>query len=298
MPVRVVRGRSEGPILFLSAAIHGDEINGVEIIRRILRLKSLAKLRGTLIAVPVVNVFGFLAHSRYLPDRRDLNRSFPGLQRGTLAARVADIFMREIVEKSTHGIDLHTGSKRRANLPHVRVRFEDRESKRLAIAFGAPVVLNAACRKGSLREAVTAAGMPFIVYEGGEDLRFDEWAIRSGLRGIKEVMHSLGMLPGEPSEKRPFLAKSSKWVRAPGGGIFRSATPIGARVRRGQIVGSIGDPFGENQLEVHAPTSGIVIGKNMLPLVNEGDQLYHVARVKARPDDEDPVAELLAELSS
>jgi uncharacterized protein len=292
-----MRGRSDGPILFVSAAIHGDEINGVEIIRRLLRLKSLAKLHGTLIAVPVVNVFGFLAHSRYLPDRRDLNRCFPGGQRGTLAARLADIFMREVVEKSTHGIDLHTGSRRRSNLPHVRVRFEDRESKRLAIAFGAPVVLNAACRKGSLREAVTAAGMPFIVYEGGEDLSFDEWAIRSGLRGIKAVMHSLDMLPGEPEEKQPFLAKSSRWIRAPAGGIFRSATTIGTRVRRGQIVGSIGDPFGENQLEVVSSTSGIVIGKNTLPLVNEGDQLYHVARVKAPgPDDEDPVAELLAEL--
>lgn len=297
MPVRVVRGRMDGPVLFVSAAIHGDEINGVEIIRRLLRFKSLSKLRGTLIAVPVVNVFGFLAHSRYLPDRRDLNRSFPGLSRGTLAARLAELFMREIVAKSTHGIDLHTGSKRRTNLPHVRVRFEDRESKRLAIAFGAPVVLNAACRKGSLREAVTDAGMPFIVYEGGEDLRFDDWAIRSGLRGIKEVMHSLGMLPGDPQEKRPFLAKSSKWVRAPAGGIFRSGTTIGARVRRGELVGTIADPFGENELKVFANASGVVLGANTLPLVNEGDQLYHVARIKApRPEDEDPVAELLAEL--
>jgi uncharacterized protein len=297
MPVRVVRGKTEGPVLFVSAAIHGDEINGVEIIRRLLRLKSLSKLRGSLIAVPVVNVFGFLAHTRYLPDRRDLNRTFPGGLRGTLGARLAELFMREIVFKSTHGIDLHTGSKRRTNLPHVRVSFSDRESKRLAIAFGAPVVLNAGCRKGSLREAVTHAGMPFIVYEGGEDLRFDEWAIRSGLKGIKEVMHTLGMLPGNATKKRPFLAKSSRWVRAPAGGIFRSATSIGTRVRRGQLVGTIGDPFGENQFEVFAPTSGIVVGANTLPLVNEGDQLYHVARVKAPgPDDEDPVAELLAEL--
>ncbi len=298
MPIRVVRGRTDGPALFVSAAIHGDEINGVEIIRRLLRLKSLAKLRGTLIAVPVVNVFGFVAHSRYLPDRRDLNRSFPGFLGGTLAARLAELFMREVVAKSTHGIDLHTGSGRRTNLPHVRVRFEDRESKRLAIAFGAPVVLNAACRRGSLREAVTESGKPFILYEGGEDLRFDEWAIRSGLKGVKDVMQTLGMLPGEPVEKRPFLAKSSRWVRAPAGGIFRSATTIGTRVRRGQKVGTIGDPFGENQIDVLAPASGVVIGANMLPLVNEGDQLYHVARIKAPgPNDEDPVAELFGELT-
>lgn len=297
MPVRVVRGKSEGPTLFVCAAIHGDEINGVEIIRRLLRLKSLNRLRGTLIAVPVVNVFGFVAHSRYLPDRRDLNRSFPGAETGTLAGRLADLFMKEIVAKSTHGIDLHTGSRRRTNLPHVRTRFEDRESKRLAVAFGAPVVLNSSLREGSLREAATRANLPLIVYEGGEDLRFDEWAIRSGLRGVRSVMRTLGMIPGEPKPSRPFLAKGSRWVRAPMGGIFRAGTTLGARVKRGQRLGTISEPFSENEIEVTSASAGIVIGANMLPLVNEGDQLYHVAQVSPlQPGEEDPVAELLAEL--
>ncbi|MFW6050046.1 MAG: succinylglutamate desuccinylase/aspartoacylase family protein [Myxococcota bacterium] len=282
MPVRVVRGKKPGPTLFVSAAIHGDEINGVEIIRRLLKMRALRRLRGTLLAVPVVNVFGFIGHSRYLPDRRDLNRSFPGSGQGSLASRLAELFLREVVAKSTHGIDLHTAAVHRSNLPQLRVSLAVPGVEPLAHAFGAPVVLDANVRDGSLRSAVYDRGVPLLVYEGGEALRFDEVAIRVGLRGVVGVMHALGMLPTPPSKPRkpmrPLVAKSSSWVRAPESGVLRTRSVLGALVEEGTVLGTIGDPFGDREIEVRAPASGLVVGRLHLPLVNEGDALFHVAR--------------------
>jgi predicted deacylase len=281
LPVHVINGRRPGPKLFVSAAIHGDELNGVEIIRRLLKLPAVQKLRGTLIAIPVVNVFGILQHSRYLPDRRDLNRAFPGSERGSLAARLANLFMTEIVAKCTHGIDLHTGAVHRSNLAQVRANLDDNETERLARAFGVPVLLNSNIRDGSLREAAAEHGIPMLLYEAGEALRFDELSIRAGVRGVVSVMRALGML--SPSRRRtrptePFVARSSAWERAPQGGILRNKTPLGAQVHRGDVLGVISDPFDAEDLDVAARTSGIVIGLMRLPLVNEGDALYHIAR--------------------
>ena len=179
MPVHVVHGRKSGPTLFLSGAVHGDEINGVEIIRRVLRTKSLARLHGTLLAIPVVNIFGFINQSRYLPDRRDLNRSFPGSESGSLAARIAHRFLNEIVARCTHGIDLHTGAIHRDNLPQVRAVLDDEETEKMARAFKPPVILNTSIVEGSLREAVEKLDIAVIVYEAGEALRFDEVCSRS-----------------------------------------------------------------------------------------------------------------------
>ena len=285
MPVHVIRGRRSGPSLFVSAAIHGDEINGVEIIRRLLRLAALKRLRGTLIAVPIVNIHGFVSQSRYLPDRRDLNRSFPGSEKGSLAARLAHIFMNEIVGNSTHGIDLHTGAQHRDNLPQIRANMDDPDTAALASAFGVPVILNANLRDGSLREAAAENGVPMLLYEGGEALRFDEVPIRAGVRGIVNVMRALDMLP--PAEKRkrphrePVVARSSSWVRAPISGILRRTASLGSRVRKDQPIGVISDPFGGVEVEVLAPYSGVVIGCTHLPLANEGEALFHVARVQA-----------------
>jgi hypothetical protein len=293
MPVRVVRGRKEGPTLFVSAAIHGDEINGVEIIRRLLRLRALRRLRGTLIAVPVVNVFGFIGHSRYLPDRRDLNRSFPGSERGSLAARLAHLFMSEIVYNSTHGIDLHTGTTHRCNLPQVRGALGQNGVEPLARAFGAPVVLDSNFRDGSLRASVHDYGIPLLVYEGGEALRFEEMAIRSGLRGVVGVMEALEMLP--PSRRRrrgkaqTVVARASTWVRAPESGILRMRASLGSTVHQGEILGMLGDPFGDHDIEVRAPASGLVIGRSHLPLVNEGDALFHIARTDATQGTVEPL---------
>jgi len=223
IPVGIVHGRTSGPRLFVSAALHGDEINGTEIVRRLLRMPILKRLRGTLIAVPVVNVYGFVSQTRYLPDRRDLNRSFPGSAKGSLAARLASTFLREIVEQSTHGIDLHTGSLHRVNLPQIRATLSSPGVETMARAFGAPVILDAGLREGSLRSEASKRNIPVLVYEAGEALRFDEISIRAGIKGVVSVMRALGMLaPARNPRKVPaaVIANRSVWVRAPETGIL------------------------------------------------------------------------------
>lgn len=281
MPIQVLCGRQQGPVLFISAAIHGDEINGVEIIRRLLKVPALRRLKGTLLAVPVVNLHGFINHSRYLPDRRDLNRSFPGSQKGSLAGRLARLFMTEIVSQSTHGIDLHTGAINRFNLPQIRANLDDPETLALAKAFGTPVILNSGLRDGSLREAADQQKIPILLYEAGEALRFDELSIRGGVEGIIRVMRALGMLPAsrKATPPDPMMARASGWVRAPQSGIFRAFVKEGARVTRDQtLLGVVSDPFGESEEEIWAPSSGIIIGQLKLPLVNEGDAVFHIAQ--------------------
>ncbi len=279
LPVHIVCGRMDGPRLFVSAAIHGDELNGVEIIRRLVRHASLKRLRGTLLAIPIVNVYGVIQHSRYLPDRRDLNRAFPGTEGGSLAARLAHLFMSEIVAKCTHGIDLHTGAIHRSNLPQIRTNMENPETARLARAFGVPVVINGEVRDGSLRAAAAAHGVHMLVYEAGEALRFDELSIRAGLHGIIHVMCELGMLATRhrPRMGEPFVARTSAWVRAPLSGILRAIVPLGAHIARNEVLGHIADPFGEAEVKVKAPAGGIVIGRTNIPLVHEGEALFHVA---------------------
>lgn len=295
IPVHVIHGKKPGPRLFISAAIHGDEINGVEIIRRLMKHSSLKRLRGSIIAVPIVNIHGLINHSRYLPDRRDLNRSFPGSEKGSLAARLANLFMQEIVRKSTHGIDLHTGAIHRSNLPQIRANLEDPETELLARAFNVPVIISANIRDGSLREAAAEYGIPMLLYEAGEALRFDEISIRAGVKGVINVMRSLQMIQPSRSKKKvrrePVVARSSTWVRASDSGILRTMVSLGSRVKKGTLLGVVADPFGEHEEQLTSTFSGIVIGRTNLPLVNEGDALYHIARfediheVEAKVDD-------------
>lgn len=281
MPVHVRRGRRAGPSLFVCAAVHGDELNGVEIIRRLMKRRALSRIRGTIIAVPFVNVYGVIDRSRYLPDRRDLNRSFPGSGRGSLAARLADLFMNEIVAHCTHGIDLHTGALHRGNLPQVRGNLDDEETLRLAGLFGVPVLINADLRDGSLREAAAARGIPMLLYEAGEALRFDEVSIRAGVQGILNVMRGLDMLAPTRGRKRPthepFVARSSAWVRAPASGIFRGTVSLGAHVKNNELLGTIAEPVSDTESEVRVSRGGIVIGRSNLPLVLEGEALFHIA---------------------
>lgn len=280
IPIQVLHGKRPGPRLFVCAAIHGDEINGVEVIRRLINEKVLRSLRGTLIALPVVNVYGFIYRSRYLPDRRDLNRSFPGSEKGSLAARVACMFLQEIAALSTHGIDLHTGAIHRDNLPQIRASLDDAETARMARAFPAPVLIDTTALNGSLRKSLANMGVPVIVYEAGEALRFDEIAIRAGVKGVISVMRELGMLPKVRKRRvvEPLIARSSGWIRAPQSGILRSTTPLGAKVEKKDVLGIVSDPFGEQEKEVRSPASGIIVGRTNLPLVNEGEALYHLAR--------------------
>lgn len=283
MPMHVVHGRRPGPRLFVTAALHGDEINGVEIIRRLLQHHALDHLHGTLLAVPVVNVYGYIRQSRYLPDRRDLNRSFPGSDRGSLTARLAAILVNEVVAGSTHGIDLHTGALHRENLPQVRAALDSCESMpALARAFGTPVILDAELRPGSLRATAAERCIPVLVYEAGEALRFDEFAVRAGLRGVLGVMRHLGMTRGRSGgrafPRRPVVARSSLWVRAPQSGVLLSTTPLGAHVNAGDTLGILADPLRSADERVITPVAGIVIGRTNLPLVTEGEALYHIAR--------------------
>lgn len=283
IPVHVIHGKKKGPCLFVVAGIHGDEINGVEIIRRLLRSSKFRGLNGTLIAVPIVNVYGFVSLSRYLPDRRDLNRSFPGSEKGSLASRLANVLVKEIISKCTHGIDLHTGAIHRSNLPQIRVNLDIPEIEDFAKSFGIPVIINSNLRDGSLREACSEMDIPLLVYEGGEALRFDEVAIRAGVKGIRSVMKDLGMIRTKPSgvtSKKiiePMVARSNRWVRAPESGIVHSFKGLGAHVNKGESLGVIVDPFGHEEVEIVSPLTGIIIGKNNLPLVNEGDAVLHIA---------------------
>ncbi|KTG16493.1 MULTISPECIES: succinylglutamate desuccinylase/aspartoacylase family protein [unclassified Guyparkeria] len=283
MPVHVIHGRRDGPTLFVCAAVHGDELNGVEIIRRVLKTRALSRLRGTLIAVPVVNAYGLIHESRYLPDRRDLNRSFPGSDEGSLAARLANLFLEEIVTRCTHGIDLHTGAMHRTNLPQIRGNLDDPETLRLAKAFGVPVLLNASLRDGSLRAAAGELGIPMLLYEAGEALRFDEVSIRAGTQGVLSVMRTLGMLA--PSRRKtarpePFISRRSLWVRAPESGMLATAVRLGAEVARGETLGYVDDAYSGRREAIISTSSGVVIGRLERPLVHEGDAVYHIARFK------------------
>lgn len=280
MPVHVIHSKKPGPVLFVSAAVHGDEINGVEIIRRLLKLPRLKQLRGTLIAAPIVNVLGFLNQSRYLPDRRDLNRSFPGSERGSMAGRLAELFCREIINQADFGIDLHTAAIHRSNLPQIRANLDDATTLAMAEAFGVPVMIHSPLRDGSMREYAVSQGTPILVYEAGEALRFDEVSIRAGLRGVQRVMQHLGMLPKRKTvvRVRPEVANSSSWSRAPCAGIANNCVELGERVSKGQVLTTIGDPLGDQTQVLTAPTAGLIIGQSIIPLVHEGDALFHIAR--------------------
>ncbi|MDI9817854.1 MULTISPECIES: succinylglutamate desuccinylase/aspartoacylase family protein [unclassified Legionella] len=282
IPVYVFHGKKDGPVLFVTAAIHGDEINGVEIIRRLHHTPQIKRLRGTLITIPIVNVYGFFLHSRYLPDRRDLNRQFPGREQGSMASKLANLIMKEIVSHSTHGIDLHTGAIHRSNYPQTRFSHQCAQSAKLAEAFAAPIMVASNMRDGSLREATDNLNIPMMVYEGGEALRFDEMAIKIGVRGILNVMTYLNMF--SPSQRKlprrtgfiSAIAESTFWIRAVESGMLTKSKALGEKVNKGEILCHIVDPLGDNEIKIKCPCDGVIIGKTNIPLVNEGDAIFHL----------------------
>jgi uncharacterized protein len=294
LTTHVIHGKNEGPVMFVSAAVHGDEIIGVEIIRRIAAVAAMKRLRGTLILVPIVNAYGFIALSRYLPDRRDLNRSFPGSKKGSLASQLANKFMTEIVAPSHYGIDLHSGAVHRDNLPQIRADLDDPEVFLLAKAFGASIMLNANLRDGSLRSSAKDNGCKILLFEAGEALRFNEVAIRVGVAGVLGVMRQIGMLSRSRSMSRiePVRSNSSHWLRAPIGGVMRAGKKLGDRVKRGETLAVISDPMGFMEEPVVARASGIVIGRTNLPVINRGDGLFHIALVANLADAEGTLLEL------
>lgn len=280
LPVEVLNGIRPGPSLWLSGAIHGDEIIGVAITHQVLRLLDPADLAGVVVAAPIVNVFGFNSESRYLPDRRDLNRSFPGNSTGSMASQLASLFMKEIVARCDYGIDLHAGSNDRINLPQIRANLDDPEALRLSTAFGAPIMIHGSPPKGSLRHAAGKRGKTVLLFEGGEPRRFEANSLDVAVRGVLRVMRALDMYSHvRVSRKKPVMSRSTKWVRASRGGIFWVETERGRRVREGQRIGVITGPYGREQELVRATTAGMVIGHTMSPYVHRGDALVHIAEI-------------------
>lgn len=261
MSAHIIHGKINGPTVFISAGVHGDEVIGIEIVRRLLNSPRLRNIKGSLIVVPIVNSFGFINRSRYLPDRRDLNRSFPGNEGGSLAARLAHLFLTEIVSRSDLGIDLHSAAIHRTNYPQVRISPDDEKMRHLADVFGAPIIMQSEIREGSLREAAKSLGKDILLYEAGEGLRFDEVSVRAGLAGILRVLKSLNVISGARiamAKSPPQFCSSSKWLRAPMGGLFRGFQADGNPVRKGDVLGSVSDPFGEEETEIIAPFDGVI----------------------------------------
>lgn len=283
IPVHVYRSVNPGPVLLLMAGMHGDEVNGIEILRRMIRSKMLHPIRGTVIAIPVLNIYGFLNFSRQVPDGKDVNRSFPGNANGSLASRVAHRLMKEIIPYIDYGIDFHTGGSNRANYPQIRCRLSKPVNERLARAFCAPFTLHSPHRKGSLRREASKQGKSILVYESGESLRFDEEGIKIAIDGTRRVLHHLEMLSASEPAQPSIVCTRTSWLRAHRAGLFRSFIQNGAYVRKNQVVGSITDPYGEMELKIKAQTDGYVIGLNHMPVVNQGDALLHIG-IKERPD--------------
>jgi predicted deacylase len=293
IPAVVINGRRAGPTVCVSAAIHGDEVNGVEAIRKLLMELRPGDMAGTVIAVPVVNELGFMAGSRYLPDGRDLNRSFPGSPRGSLAARIAHLFMKEVVSRCDYAIDLHCGSGRRSNLPQIRADLDDPRTRAAAEAFAAPATVHARVRDGSLREAATQHGVAMLLFEGGESNRFDPYAIDAAFDGVRRVLAHLGVIDSAPGTSvAGFVSRETRWVRAARGGMLRVEVELGDRVERRAVLGSFSDIYGRRNLAVRAPVAGLVIGLTRSPLINQGDALVHLAEEwsgeeegRTEPDD-------------
>ncbi|MFM2483221.1 succinylglutamate desuccinylase/aspartoacylase family protein [Celerinatantimonas sp. YJH-8] len=299
LEVIIEHGRYTGPTLLVTAAIHGDELNGVEICRRLLQRQLAAKLHGTLLIVPVVNQLGFIQQSRYLPDRRDLNRCFPGSARGALGSRMAAQIRERLLSQADYAIDLHTGAIHRSNLPQIRVDIDDPEGMRLAQLFNPPLILNAPLREGSFRASSVHSDTPMIVYEAGEALRFDPKSIRTGERGIRQVMVGLNMLPKRSHRSpkvKPVIATRSSWLRSESDGLLLNHAALGQYLSQGETVATIASPFVQGQVQqLKAKFDGIVIGLNHLPVVNEGDAILHIAELNGDPETQSRAASIQAD---
>lgn len=276
-PIYVSRALQDGPVLALIAGMHGDELNGMEVVRRILEQGLHKVKRGTVVCMPVINVYGFLNYSREVPDGKDVNRSFPGKKTGSLASRVAYYLMHDVIPFIDCGIDFHTGGAMRSNYPQVRAVLRDDRNLELATAFAAPFTIDTPFRPNSLRREASRKGKKIIVYEGGESLRFDPHAIEQGVAGTLRLMKFLNMIDDAPEPSEPSrVVWSTAWVRARHAGLFQPNIQAGQLVHRGEWVGSITDPFGEFKEEVTATQTGYVIGLNNGPVINAGDALIHL----------------------
>ncbi|MBB3035238.1 succinylglutamate desuccinylase/aspartoacylase family protein [Alteriqipengyuania lutimaris] len=285
LALKVLHGAKPGPAVFVSAAIHGDEIVGTAIIQRLLDHLMPSEMAGTLILAPAVNIYGFASHSRYLPDRRDLNRSFPGYEHGSLAAQLAHTFLEHVIDRCSLGIDLHTAAVHRYNLPQIRIASDSPHLTGLAMAFAPPIIIESPLRPGSMRALAADRDVPMLLLEAGEALRFDRYSIKVGVAGVLRVLTHIGMIEryGRAEEVEvPVRANRSTWVRAPRGGVSRRVRKSGDIVKQGGLLAVVGGLFGEDGMEMVSPVEGVVIGHATLPIVNQGDAMFHIAEVETR----------------
>jgi uncharacterized protein len=280
LPVRVIRSEESGPVLLLTGGLHGDEINGIEIVRRMLARDLLKPDRGSIIAIPLMNVYGFIQNVRGVPDGKDINRSFPGSKTGSLAKLVAYTIMHEIIPKIDYGIDFHTGGASRSNYPQIRCVFEIEKNMELASAFAPPVLLHSGLIDKSFRKAAHRKKKHILVYETGESLRFDEAGIQEGINGTLRVMKHLGMRSSAPQSGETEIYEKSAWVRARVAGLYHPKINIGDKITKNQILGSITDPFGQELFKVKSRHDGRIIGVNNCPVVHKGDAILHIATKK------------------
>lgn len=282
LAVRVLHGAKPGPTIFVSAAIHGDEIVGTAIIQRVAAALNPETMAGTVMLIPVVNLFGFMSHTRYLPDRRDLNRCFPGSPNGSLAGQVAHVFFSEVVKRASLGIDIHTAAVHRFNLPQIRIDAGNKRLVELAMAFGAPVIIESPLREGSLRALAQSVGVEMLLMETGEALRFDRFSVETGVQGVIRVLAHLGIIEADDGLTQveiPARANKSQWVRAPRGGVTHRERKSGDAVKKGDVLARVGGVFGEDSIEIVSPVDGIIIGHATLPVVHQGEALFHIARI-------------------
>lgn len=281
IPVFVERAKEDGPTVLLMAGLHGDEINGIEIIRRIIRKGFNKPQVGTVICLPVFNIFGFLNVKRELPDGRDLNRSFPGSESGSLAAQFAFHFMKEIAPHVDYVIDFHTGSAQRNNYPQIRCVMDDEHSMELARIFNPPFILNSAFISKTIRESITKLDKKMLLFEGGKTNNIEELVVEEGINGVKRLMGHLGMRTFKidiSKDRTPVLLSESKWMRSPNSGMFQSIVKNGARVIKGEVIGMVTDPYGKFERKVKASSTGYIICLNESPVVYKGDAIFHIGK--------------------
>lgn len=277
IPVFVFNGKKPGPTILFLAGMHGDEINGIEIVRQLIKRKDVHTLKkGCVVAIPVINIISFIAGSRDLPDGRDLNRCFPGSTNGSLGSRIAHDLVETIIPQIDFGIDFHTGGAKITNYPQIRCVFSDKKNLQLAKIFAPPLVLNSPFRDSTLRKEAAARGKQILVFEGGESHRFDRPSIEEGLNGCIRTLNHFKMIDADvPDHSSVFLPKTS-WIRARSSGLFHTTKQYGHHVEKGEIIGMICDPYGEVEHSIVAAHSGYIVGLNNQPVVNQGDALIHI----------------------
>jgi len=281
LPVRVIRAEQPGPVLLLTGGLHGDEINGIEIVRRMLAKKLLTPQTGTVVAIPLMNVYGFIQNVRGVPDGKDINRSFPGSKSGSLAKLVAYTIMNEIIPKIDYGIDFHTGGASRSNYPQIRCVLDIDKNMELARAFAPDIMLHSPLIDKSFRKAAHRKNKHILVFETGETLRFDESGIKKGIDGTLRLMKYLGMRDTAPEAGETEIYTNSSWVRASFAGIFNPKIKLGETIKKRQVLGVITDPFGNEVFTIKSRYEGRVIGLNYCPVVHKGDAILHIATQKS-----------------